>query len=311
MDSRIDYSRPIQELGKGAYGKVYLVIERKDGKEKRSIAKKAICRPYNPFSENLNERVSIPQEILREISILNALDHPNIIKLYKVSFEENLISLYMEFMEINLRSYLHNAKSVHPELARSYLYQLLQGVKYCHDKQIIHRDLKPENLLVDREGRLKIIDFGLACSIRSKSYMSSNVVTRGYRAPELLLHLENYSTPIDLWSVGAIFVELLSQHRLISTDSEFEDVQLISIFEIFGAPTIPSLTESVYYNPDWNRYKAQDLSTYFSELGTPVNDASALDLLKKFFLYDPSARITAGDALKHPYFSGFVFPIYA
>jgi len=221
MDSRIDYSRPIQELGKGAYGKVYLVIERKDGKEKRSIAKKAICRPYNPFSENLNERVSIPQEILREISILNALDHPNIIKLYKVSFEENLISLYMEFMEINLRSYLHNAKSVHPELARSYLYQLLQGVKYCHDKQIIHRDLKTNNIvfLDEEKTHVALIDFGISKKYRSSRGMHIKYSLTGKLFGTLRFTSYNATRGVqqsrrdDLESIGYMLV-YLSGYRL-------------------------------------------------------------------------------------------------
>ena len=91
-------------------------------------------------------------------------------------------------------------------IVKSFLFQLLTGVAYCHHHRVLHRDLKPQNLLINREGELKLADFGLARAfgIPVRSY-THEVVTLWYRAPDVLLASTKYSTPIDIWSIGCIF----------------------------------------------------------------------------------------------------------
>ena len=93
---------------------------------------------------------------------------------------------------------------------QSYLYQLLSGIAFCHSHRILHRDLKPQNLLIDKNGSIKLADFGLARAIGVpvRSY-THEVVTLWYRAPEILLGCRYYSTPVDVWSIGCIFAEMV------------------------------------------------------------------------------------------------------
>jgi len=95
----------------------------------------------------------------------------------------------------------------------SYLWQLLQGIAYCHSHRVLHRDLKPQNLLVNLNGLLKLADFGLARAfgIPIRSY-THEVVTLWYKAPEVLLGTKFYTTSVDIWSIGCIFAEMVSSH---------------------------------------------------------------------------------------------------
>ena len=118
---------------------------------------------------------------------------------------------------------------------KSFLYQLLMGVAYCHHHRVLHRDLKPPNLLINREGQLKLADFGLARAfgIPVRSY-THEVVTLWYRSPDVLMGSRRYSTPVDIWSVGCIFAEMANGRPLIAGTSEGD--QLERIFRLLGTP---------------------------------------------------------------------------
>lgn len=98
---------------------------------------------------------------------------------------------------------------------KSYLFQLIRGLAFCHARRILHRDLKPQNLLIDKEGNLKLADFGLARAIGLpvRTY-THEIVTLWYRAPEILLGQKHYSTSVDMWSVGCIFAEMATMTPL-------------------------------------------------------------------------------------------------
>jgi len=184
-----------------------------------------------------------------------------------------------------------------PSLVQLYTKQLLQGLVYCHTRRIIHRDLKPQNLLIDRKG-LKLADFGLARAfcVPVRPY-THEVITLWYRAPEILLGAQSYSLPVDIWSTGCIFAEMASKRPLFPGDSEID--QIFRIFKILGTPTEtvwPGVSQLPEYKANFPSWRPQSLANYVTR------DPQILDLLQKMLVYEPSKRISAKQALLHPYF---------
>jgi serine/threonine protein kinase len=179
----------------------------------------------------------LPSTALREISILGQLDHLNVIKLHDVFLLQKKCILSFEYVSHDLKALL-DAMSPTPLdsfSVKSFIFQLLQGVAYCHRNFIMHRDLKPQNLLVTDDGILKVADFGLARPFSPVlSKYSADVVTLWYRAPELLLGQENYDCSVDIWSIGCIFCELLNNTPPFTGSSEYS--QLKAIFSLLGTP---------------------------------------------------------------------------
>ena len=189
----------MEKIGEGTYGVVYKAKDRVTGE---IIALKKIRLEA--------EDEGIPSTAIREISLLKELQHPNIVRLYDVVHTERKLTLVFEFLDQDLKKYLDVCDSgLGLPILKSFLFQLLTGVAYCHHHRVLHRDLKPPNLLINREGQLKLADFGLARAfgIPVRSY-THEVVTLWYRAPDVLLGSRKYSTPVDIWSVGCIFAEM-------------------------------------------------------------------------------------------------------
>ena len=150
-----------------------------------------------------------------------------------INFDKRL-TLVFEFLDQDLKKYLDVCdQGLDLPILKSFLFQLLTGVAYCHHSRILHRDLKPPNLLINREGQLKLADFGLARAfgIPVRSY-THEVVTLWYRAPDILMASRKYSTPVDIWSVGCIFAEMCNGRPLFSGTSEAD--QLDKIFRMLG-----------------------------------------------------------------------------
>ena len=181
-------------------------------------------------------------------------------------------------------------------------FQLLCGLKYLHSANVLHRDLKPGNLLVNANCELKICDFGLARKGRDNGqFMTEYVVTRWYRAPELLLCCDNYGTSIDVWSVGCIFAEILGRKPLFPGTEALNQLKLI--ISILGSQVDADL--EFIDNPKARRFIRSlpySRGIRFSSL-YPQADPLALDLLQRMLVFDPSKRITVTEALRHPFMS--------
>eukprot|EP01113_Clastostelium_recurvatum_P018313 TRINITY_DN215_c0_g1_i1.p1 TRINITY_DN215_c0_g1~~TRINITY_DN215_c0_g1_i1.p1 ORF type:complete len:297 (+),score=80.47 TRINITY_DN215_c0_g1_i1:101-991(+) len=281
----------IEKLGEGTYGIVYKAKNRENGE---IVALKRIRLD--------SEDEGVPCTAIREISLLKELKHPNIVRLYDVIHTEKKLTLVFEYLDQDLKKYLDECGGeIAKPTIRSFLYQLLRGVAFCHDHRVLHRDLKPQNLLINRRGELKLADFGLARAfgIPVRSY-SHEVVTLWYRAPDVLMGSRKYSTPIDIWSAGCIFAEMVTGRPLFPGSGTSD--QLIRIFKIMGTPTEetwPSLSEMPEYKPDFPVYPAQNLANIVHGL-----DDKGMNLLQRMLQYDPNQRISAQAAMKHPYFDG-------
>lgn len=181
-------------------------------------------------------------------------------------------------------------------------------MEYLHSANVLHRDLKPGNILVNANCDLKICDFGLARTSRDNGqFMTEYVVTRWYRAPELLLCCDNYGTSIDVWSVGCIFAEILGRKPLFPGTECLSQLKLI--ISVLGSQ--PEADIQFIDNPKAKKFiRSLPLSrgTQFSSL-FPEADPLALDLLQKMLVFDPSKRITVSEALYHPYLAGLYDPI--
>jgi cyclin-dependent kinase len=297
---KMDKYQKIEKLGEGTYGIVYKAQNKQTGE---IVALKRIRLD--------KDDEGIPSTAIREISLLKELRHPNIVKLLDILHSEKKLTLVFEYLETDLKKWLDGRGGVADAddlpVIKSYLYQLLQGVAHCHAKMVLHRDLKPQNLLLQsRKGELKIADFGLARAFGApvRAY-SHEVVTLWYRAPDVLLGSRFYSTSIDMWSVGCIFAEMLLGRPLFP-GSTVED-QFVRIQKTLGTPSVddwPSLVEFEDWREEGRRaamfpgHRKMDLSRMFSQL-----DKHGIDLLCRLLKYDPDARISASEALKHPFFN--------
>lgn len=281
----------IEKIGEGTYG---LVFKAKHRKTNKIVALKKIRLE--------NEEEGVPSTAMREISLLKELRHPNVVYLRDVHLTEARLYLVFEFLSMDLKKYLDSLPDneyIDKMLLKSYTYQILDALLFCHKRRVIHRDLKPQNLLIDSNGIIKLADFGLARAfiIPVRAY-THEVVTLWYRAPEVLLGCPRYATPVDMWSVGCIFAEMATKRPLFRGDSEID--QLFRIFRTMGTPTEeswPGVTSLKAYKntfPCWKRNVCRSLVPQLDEIG--------LDLLEKMLIYDPHKRLNAKTAVLHSFF---------
>ncbi|KAL2931347.1 Mitogen-activated protein kinase 7, partial [Bienertia sinuspersici] len=263
---------------KGSYGVVCSCVNTETNK------KVAIKKINNIFENQVNA-----SRTLRELIILRSVCHENVIALKDVM----VTSTKSSFKEVYLP--LSN------DHCKFFLFQLLRGLRYLHSANILHRDLKPANLLVNANCDLKICDFGLSRTFKDKGgSMTEYVVTRWYRAPELLLHNDNYGASVDVWSVGCIFAEMIGRKPLFPGTSSLNQLQCI--INILGSPTKPDL-EFMVHDVRALLYLHSMPYTRGVHLGVlyPHTDRLALDLLQKMLVFDPEKRITITKVLQHPY----------
>lgn len=192
-------------------------------------------------------------KILCNFSIKQELKHKNIVRLYDVLHSEKKLTLVFEHCDQDLKKYFDSLNGeIDMDIVKSFMYQLLRGLAFCHSRNVLHRDLKPQNLLINKNGELKLADFGLARAfgIPVKCY-SAEVVTLWYRPPDVLFGAKLYTTSIDMWSAGCIFAELANAGRPLFPGSDVDD-QLKRIFKLLGTPTDdswPGVSQLADYKP--------------------------------------------------------------
>ncbi|CAO3693987.1 unnamed protein product [Rhizopus stolonifer] len=248
----------------------------------------------------------VPTTIIREIAILKELKHENIVRLLAMEQKDTIIYLAFEYAEVDLRNYMDKLQRPGLTLGhiRSFMHQMLNGLHYCHAQRILHRDLKPQNLLIHKSGRLCIANLGLSrvFVVPMRTY-THQVITLWYRAPEILLGSPQYSTAVDMWSVGCIFAEMLTLLPLFEGDSQIH--QMFKIFQLLGTPS-EDIWPGVTALPDYNNFpvwEAQDLYAWLRKYEKDLDISSnAVHLLRSLLTYDPIQRISAVRAESHPFF---------
>ncbi|XP_022948704.1 mitogen-activated protein kinase homolog NTF6-like [Cucurbita moschata] len=202
------YSPSIQPVGRGAYAIVWYST---NSETKDEVAIKKIGNAFDNWVDT--------KRTLREIKLLCHMDHENIIKIKDIippPEKEKFNDVYIVYvlMDTDLHQIICSSQALTDDHCQYFLYQLLRGLKYLHSANVLHRDLKPGNLLLNANCDLKICDFGLARTTSETDFMTEYVVTRWYRAPELLLNTYEYTAAIDIWSVGCILMEILRREPL-------------------------------------------------------------------------------------------------
>ncbi|XP_004705746.2 mitogen-activated protein kinase 3 [Echinops telfairi] len=290
--------RPCQQLS-GPFSSAY------DQVRKTRVAIKKI----SPF-----EHQTYCQRTLREIQILLRFRHENVIGIRDILRAPTLegmrdVYIVQDLMETDLYKLLKSQHLSNDHICY-FLYQILRGLKYIHSANVLHRDLKPSNLLINTTCDLKICDFGLARIADPEhdhtGFLTEYVATRWYRAPEIMLNSKGYTKSIDIWSVGCILAEMLS-NRPIFPGKHYLD-QLNHILSILGSPSQEDLNCIINMKArNYLQSLPAKTKVAWAKL-FPKADPKALELLDRMLTFNPNKRITVEEALAHPYLEQYYDP---
>ncbi|TKA78799.1 hypothetical protein B0A49_01691 [Cryomyces minteri] len=281
-------------VGSGTYGKVYKAIH---VYTRDMVALKKIRME--------GERDGFPVTAIREIKLLQSLNHDNVVKLQEVMVEKNDCFMVFEYLSHDLTGLLNHPTFQLSQAHKKHLAkQLFEGLDYLHRRGVLHRDIKAANILVSNTGQLKLADFGLArfYAKRQKLDYTNRVITIWYRSPELLLGETKYGPAVDIWSAACVLVEIFTKHAIFPGDGG-EINQLDKIYNVLGTPTRAEWPEIVEMQWFELLRPAQRLPSTFAEKYRDRVTPEAFELLCAMFLYDPAARPSASDVLEHPYFT--------
>jgi len=321
--------KKIERLGEGAHGVVFkaeLLPEserRKESKKRKQLEIQTEQEQQTTEELQKNEKQELKQyvaikkirlksrqeglsqEAIREIRLLQELDHPNIMKVIDIFSHSSNINVVIEYMTTDLDHILRASELIITAAdIKSYMRMLLLAVEHCHKNWILHRDIKPGNLLIGEDGQMKLADFGLAKIYGSPDRsLSHQACTLYYRAPELLFGARMYGPGADMWSVGCVFGELMKRIPMFPGTGELD--QLSKIFSCLGTPTEkdwPGMTKLPSYT-EFNPWPPTPLESIFT-----AATSDALDLLRNLLRYDPKQRLSATQALAHRYFTNLPVP---
>ncbi|GMF18231.1 unnamed protein product [Phytophthora lilii] len=289
----------VKTIGSGAYG---VVISATDTKTGKTVAIKNIQRAFDDLTD--------AKRIVREIKLMRHLNHKCVLGVEDI-FEPMALSKFedvyivSQLMATDLHRVIYSRHALSDEHIAFFMYQMLCAMKYVHSANVIHRDLKPSNVLVNANCELKICDFGLARGVfpEEELELTEYVVTRWYRAPEIMLGCMKYTREVDVWSMGCIFAEMMSRKPLFPGQDYIDQLHLI--MNALGAPNdqelyfLTNARARKFMNAEFQKRgpnPTKPLAHMFTD--TPPD---ALDLLQKMLVIDPNKRISVDEALAHPY----------
>eukprot|EP00039_Didymoeca_costata_P030040 m.27656 g.27656 ORF g.27656 m.27656 type:complete len:342 (-) comp7917_c0_seq1:35-1060(-) len=291
MDPGVRYKK-IKHLGDGQFGTVY---KAEDQETKNIYAVKRIR-----LGDMATAALGVNVTAIREIKLLQELDHENVIKLADIYESKSNVHLVLELCYTDLEKIIQNpAITLNTSDVKSFMLMTCRGIEFLHDNWILHRDLKPNNLFITEGGVLKVGDFGLATFYASPSRpYTSQVVTLWYRAPELLFGAKSYGGGVDMWAVGCIQAELERRDAFMKGTSDLDQLSVIT--NTLG-PCTEDNWPGVSKLPDYLKCKPEfpprPLREHFS-----AAEPKGLDLMEGLLTKDPIKRTTARQALKHKYF---------
>ena len=279
-------------IGSGAFGEVFLAKIKKTG------IKIAIKKVFQ------DERYKN-----RELSIMKELDHPNIVKLLSFYYSKSKKGVYlnclMDYVPQTLSHLIHYNKYNNTKfpliLIKLFSFQMLKSIGYLSSLGICHRDIKPQNILIDPEDyTLKLCDFGCAKHLNKGEKNISYICSRYYRPPELVLGATEYTTQVDVWSMGCVIAELVTNRPLFAGKSA-ED-QLFEIMNILGTPSKSQILEMNPKIREKIKLPQKNSIDWKKFFGNKINNDEFIDLVSKLLVYEPTVRLSPYEALCHPFF---------
>ncbi|TIB70124.1 hypothetical protein E3P77_00111 [Wallemia ichthyophaga] len=295
-------------IGEGAYGVVCSAIHRPSG-HKVAIKKIEPLMHQMFLLRTLRElkllkyfqQQNVSENIISVLDMIKPKDYPTFKEVY----------LIQELMETDLHRVIRT-QDLSDDHAQYFVYQTCRALKAMHSADVIHRDLKPSNLLLNANCDLKVCDFGLARSTQTAEpgcetgFMTEYVATRWYRAPEIMLTFKQYTSAIDIWSVGCILAEMLSGRPLFPGRDYHH--QLTLILDVLGTPTLDEFYAiSSRRSRDYIRALPFRKKRSFSQL-FPDASPEAVDFLAKTLTFSPKSRMSVEECLSHPYLSAYHDP---
>lgn len=285
----------IKELGAGQTSRVFMVF---DKTSRKHFAMKVAAR---------TPQTGIPPSIIKEIGLLREINHPNIVRIHEILFTPRHICVLYELADCDLQNHICSRRGFSIRRIREMMHMIFRGLREAHGRRILHRDLKPSNILVRKTElgvHVMISDFGLSRPTNLPvEFLSEEVVSLWYRAPELLMGSRSYNEKIDIWSAGCVFAELLKG------------------FPMFVGRSLTGQCEEILKVVDF-KSREKDLASLshldgygaFRKIGCRMTggglrflcrgDEICLRLLTSCLELDPAKRPRACEALSHPFFAG-------
>jgi len=290
----IENYQKLEKVGEGSCGVVFKCRDRKSG---RIVAVKKVR-----FSYDNSDVFGVPAAALREVALLNQLNgHPNIVRIENVFLDTGArIFIVCEFMDLDLRRFMDEQGQLHPRRVKLYAWQMLRALGHCHGLCIAHRDIKPQNVLVNPVSDcVKLCDFSLGRRLVVTSEVQTSLVASlWYRSPEILLGGDAVGMPLDVWSMGCVFGEMLQHSPIFPGSSEIET--LLLHFRLLGTPTEktwPGVSELKHWSERFPHFHAPATG-----LRCITGDPCAAQVMSGLLLGCPIRRLSAGAAIKHDYF---------
>jgi len=284
----------VRKVGRGKYSEVFEGVN-------VTNSEKCIIKILKPVKK---------KKIKREIKILQNLNGgPNIIKLLDVvrDTQSKTPSLIFEFVNNT------DFKTLYPTLTdydvRFYIYELLKALEFAHSNGIMHRDVKPHNVMIDHSRRrLRLIDWGLAEFYHPEQDYNVRVASRYFKGPELLVDMVDYDFSLDMWSLGCMFAGMIFRKEPFFHGHDNPD-QLVKIANVLGTEELYAyldkygLTIDSHFQSLIGRHSRKPSKKFITMENKHLATPEALDFLDKLLRYDPAERLTAKEAMDHPYFN--------